>query len=294
MVKKFGVVVNVNGYIKKGLSTKFSNYLNSTMTVIFHKILIFFLLLVLPQEILQHENSKLTSIGIDNCVKKNEAEFIREFQDLVKDTIYNDVFFTTKNFKKTTDKKQYDPMALAYIDISKSSSCEIFVNNEEKFSGYSYKSANQSLFDEYDYFLKATVFHEIMHYYFYQCILEMEKIRNIDVDNYYDGILTIPNPEQIYGSKFIEEGICEYFVQRIGESPIMKNYYKPKFKSDFMVKTKMFDIQYAYSSIFLKDFLDASIENSGRLKFGIFALLRNPPPTYEEILNPDKYFNRLK
>jgi hypothetical protein len=168
------------------------------------------------------------------------------------------------------------------------------VNNEEKFSGYSYKSANQSLFDEYDYFLKATVFHEIMHYYFYQCILEMEKIRNIDVDNYYNGILTIPNPEQIYGSKFIEEGICEYFVQRIGESPIMKNYYKPKFKSDFMVKTKMFDIQYAYSSIFLKDFLDASIENSGRLKFGIFALLRNPPPTYEEILNPDKYFNRLK
>lgn len=262
---------------------------------IYLKILSLFLLFILPQEKFQLRLGKPTSEGIDKYVKVNQMVFVNEFQDFVKDTIYNDIYFTTQNFKKTIDKEKYDPQALAYIDIYESASCEVVVNNEEKYAGYEYKNnTEKSLFDEYDYFVKSTVLHEITHYYVYQCVVEMEKIRGFDVDGYYDGILMIPNPEQIYGAKFIEEGICEYLIQKMGESPEMKEYYKPKFKSDFMMKSKMFDIQYAYSSVYLKEFLDASIEITGKLKFGIFILLQNPPPTYDEILNPNLYFNRLK
>ena len=135
-----------------------------------------FLILLLPQRY-EYSNGRPTSLGIDRYVNSDENQrmFIREFQKLVKDSLYNDMFFSTKNFKKTTEKKLYNPDVLAYNESYGNYSCEIVINNEEKFSGYEYKNnKNKEYYNQNNYFLKPTIFHEIMHYYFYQCILELE------------------------------------------------------------------------------------------------------------------------
>ena len=133
-------------------------------------ILLFTTLFSLPKEKLQYANGKPTSKGIDNYIKTNENQFIKEFKTLVKDSIYNDIFFVTQNFKKTIDLKLYDPNVLAYNEQGGNYSCEIVINNEEKFSGYEFKNnINKKYYNQDNYFIKPTVFHEICHYYFYQC-----------------------------------------------------------------------------------------------------------------------------
>ena len=260
-------------------------------------ILILYSLLSLPQEKLQHNNGRPTSKGIDEYVnsKSNQAALIREYQNNIKDTIINDIFFRTENFKKTRGKN-YDPEILGNNVISKNYSCEIIITNEEKFAGYELKQMKDKNYDEYDYFLKATIFHEITHYYFLQCILELKIIDHKEVNQYYDGIIIYPNPELKYGAAFIEEGICEYITEKWGETIPFNtdNMYTPKSKADFNNKDLRFEIQYKYACNFVKDFLDLSIDELGRVKYGIMILLENRPPNYMEIQNPNLFYSRLK
>lgn len=66
------------------------------------------------------------------------------------------------------------------------------------------------------------------------------------------------------------------------------------YESDLRDKNKRYLILYNYASQYLKNFMDIQILKSGKIKYPIFILLLNRPPNYQEILNPNLYFNRLK
>lgn len=248
-----------------------------------------------PQVKIEYSNGKPTTLGIDLYINSNYRQqgFLEEYQLLLKDTLYNDIFFRTANFRKEQGKK-YDKGLLAYNVIT-ANSCEIVINNIENYRRIEYNPKDSLKYNDGDYFLKAVVFHEISHYYIYQLMIEMQKIRNIPVDQYYMQAMTMfPNVELQYGAKFIEEGICEYIVQQYNLSRKFQNIYVPKTQKDFMEKELGYDIQYKYASKFVEDFLDMFIALDDRPKIGLMILLNNRPPSYDEILNPESYYCRLK
>ena len=238
---------------------------------------------------LQYSNGRPTTLGIDWYINhsENQRNFIREFQKTIKDSIYNDIFFKTETPKKKT-------AILAYNSIT-ANSCEIIVNNREEYRAFEYDTTKFGEYYDTDYFLKATVMHEISHYYVYQCIIEMQRIMHVKVNMYYTADLYMyPNRELQYGSKFIEEGFCEYIIQRYNHTPEFVSIRIPVYKSELEDKKLDFDIQYVYASKYLWNFFDMSIGLTGSVKQGLMVILSNPPPNYEEILKPVLYFDRLK
>lgn len=237
---------------------------------------------------------RIKSIDIDNYVKTNEYQFVIDYQKFVKDTIYNDIYFTTANFKKLFGKK-YNRTTLAFNTITNNSSCEITINNEERYTDYDYsQSKYKDGYTEFNYFLRATAMHEISHYYFMQVTLEMQKIRNIEVNKYYTySISTFPNVELQYGAKFIEEGISEYLKIAWGLAPPLAKDYKPSTKAEIVTTGDKYEILYGYSCQFVRDFMDCNIKQYGRPKNALMILLHNRPPSYEEILHPEKFYERL-
>ena len=248
------------------------------------------------QSKLQRWDGKPSSLGIDVYIESNQDLFLHDFKLLVKDSLYSDVWFITKNFKKTTAKEQYDPFVLAYNESS-GGSCEIVVNNEERFSGYDYKNdKNKENYSQNDYFVKPTVLHEIMHSYFNQCCLEARMYDTLNIVNTYytTNLYTFPNVELQFGAKFIEEGICEYFIQANRECPELKEYYIPQREQDLRNRANRYDILYDYSSQYIKDFMDYQTLKFGKIKYPIMILLKNRPPNYKEILSPDLFYKRLE
>jgi len=249
------------------------------------------------QDKLTRWDGKPTSLGIDLYVEHNQDYFLSTFKKYVKDSLYSDIWFTTRNFKKTTPKEQYDPFVLAYNESYGNGSCEIVIDNQERYQGFDYKEIkNPDSYNQFDYFVKQVVLHEIMHDYFNQCILELkmnDTIGNIVNTYYTTNLYTFPNIELQFGAKFIEEGICEYFIQANKECPQLVEYYVPQTVNDLKNKFNRNDILYDYRSMYLKDFMDYQIMKFGKIKYPIMILLKNKPPTYQEILNPQLFYNRL-
>jgi hypothetical protein len=238
----------------------------------------------------QHFDGVPTKAGIDRYVNsaENQKNFIKEYKKIINDSIYNDIFFRTETPAKKTG-------VLAYNTLSLNSDCEIVVYDLEKFRAFEYDTTKYNNYNDEDYFLKATIFHEISHYYFYQTILEMQRIRHIHVNEYYtQGIMTIPNRELMYGSKFIEEGFCEYIIQRFNYCPEFINVRIPVYKSELEDKKLEFEFQYVFASKCLWNYFDKSIALSGGVKEGLMLILNNRPPNYNEILKPGQYFDRLQ
>ena len=242
-----------------------------------------------PQQKLEYSNGRPTTMGIywyinDN---QNQRKFILEYQKIIKDSIYNDIYYKTETPKKKT-------VILAYNNIG-INSCEIIVYNQENYRAFEYDTTKIGEYYDNDDFLKAIVMHEISHYYFYQVIMEMQKIKHYKIDEYYTADLYVfPNQELQYGSKFIEEGFCEYVIQRFNLTPEFVNVRIPQYKKDFEDQSANFDIQYIYSSKYLWNFLDMSIGLTGSVKEGLMIILNNRPPNYQEMLKPAMYFDRLK
>lgn len=233
---------------------------------------------------LNYSNGKPTTMGIDWYVnnKENQREFIAEYQKIIKDSLYNDIYFRTESIDNDN--------VLAYNQIN-ANECEIVVDNHENYRAFVYNS-NNDYYDN-DYFLKATVMHEISHYYFYQVMVEMQKILHLKVNEYYTTNLYIyPNRELQYGAKFIEEGFCTYIIQRFKYSHEYANVKIPKI-SELLNKKLDFDIQYLYASKVLWNFFDTSIALNGSVKEALLILLSNKPPNYMEIINTNLYFDRL-
>lgn len=260
---------------------------------IIYNILVIITLSFSPEQELQYKNGKPTSNGIDNYVKTNENQFIKEFQQYVNDSLYNDIFITTEDLSKRTD---YDSLELGRTEIHNNYSYEIIITNETKFSDYEINSltpkGRKKKFNEYDQFVKATVFHELMHIYIIQQMLIVNMKGKLNT--YYCYVQLYPNAEMKFGADFIQEGICEYIIRNKKEIIQYNNEYFPDTKDDLLNKKNVFNVKYKYSSQFLKDFLDITTKQYGNIKIGIEMLLENNPPTYQEILNPNLFFYRLR
>ena len=113
-----------------------------------------------------------TSKGIEMYVKQNQFKFIKEYQDLVGDTLY-DVYMSTDNLSQYTDNEDDNNLGFCFCERGSS---EIIITNEEKFMAYEasmlskYKKRN---IIESNTFVKGAIFHELTHFYFNQVILEM-------------------------------------------------------------------------------------------------------------------------
>lgn len=237
---------------------------------------------------------KPTSDGIDYYVNANQDKFIKDFIDLVQDSIYNDIYFGTLNFKKITPKKDYNPDVLGIIIPHEYAGAEIIINNEENFSDFEYNEENSHKYDQGNYFVKATVFHEMMHYYFNQCTMESEILDSVEVNKYYkNNRIDNPTTELLFGAKFIEEGICEYFIQHYKLCPELQQWLIPQSELELKNVFFRYDLFYGYASQYIKDFMDYQILKYHKIKYPIFLIIRNQPPTYDEILHPQQYFDRL-
>jgi hypothetical protein len=166
----------------------------------------------------------------------------------------------------------------------------IVLTDDESYVEYEFKNISkfrQRNSTYIDRTVKAVLFHELTHAYIYQTEFHMTA-EGKHISPEYRNFNIIPISESALGSDFIEEGICEYVVYHLKEAVDMGEIEAPESKLEVM-KNENNLITYRYSPYFLKDFLD----NYGIHK-GIEILIGNKPPSYEEILNPKLFFNRIK
>lgn len=228
------------------------------------------------------KNGRPTTLGINYYVKNNEDKFISEFQELVKDTLY-DVYITVDDIRKYTD----DPNTLGYCAVGMGSS-EIVITNEPRYLHYEYSMLTpyqRKAILESNNFVKGVIFHELTHNYFNQVILEM-RIDSMDVSMEYNNFNMIP--KNSFGSNFIEEGIAVYMTVKKGEIIFGKDFI-PESVEQIQNKDYKYYIKYNYSCVFVRPILDKY-----GIKQGMKLLIGNRPPSYEEMMKPELYYNRLK
>lgn len=243
-------------------------------------ILILLLFSLYPQkDPFYNKEGKPSSYGIYTYVKKNELDIIKEYEYRV-DTLY-DVFITTEDLSKTSNGDLGEFYLPDYIIIT----------NEEKYIAYEFKQLSkfkQKIVSYTERTVKAVIFHELTHAYFNQILFIMRN-NNMYVSPEYGAFRIFPNPGSRFSSTFIEEGICEYMIYYLEESSPLKNIPIPDNMTDLLDEGNKVNNLYCYSVIFLKDFLDKN-----GIRKGIEILIGNKPPTYEEILKPELFYNRLK
>jgi len=229
------------------------------------------------------KNGRPTTKGIDRYVEENAERLLGEFQEFIGDTLYNANIYT-EDLSKNTD---LNPLELGNYYPN-----EIFINNAEIFMAYELAALSRSQRDTIksaNLFVKAAVFHELMHHYIYQLGIEMLRTDSIQVDRAYQSFFRIYSDRGDPGPRFIEEGICEYATLKMKEIITRRRPYIPKKASDLSQAENAYNIFYKYSAYCLTEFLDTT-----GLKQGMKILLHNRPPSTEEILDPDLFFARLE
>jgi hypothetical protein len=248
--------------------------------------ILFICLLLLPvQEKPDYplKDGRPTSRGIDRYVEEKADQLILEFQDYIQDTLYNANIYTDD----LSDDLSELPMELGIYYPN-----EIFINNAAPFLAYELEDLPRRRRDSIissNQFVKAAVFHELMHHYIHQIGIEMRQMDQVRVDRAYQSFFRIYSHRDDPGPRFIEEGICEYATLRLKEIISRNRPYIPRKASDLNRADKQYEIFYRYSAYSLREFLDTT-----GLKQGIKILLHNPPPNTQEILKPELYLARLE
>jgi hypothetical protein len=228
------------------------------------------------------KNGKPTSKGIEQYVEENSDRIIKEYQDFVDDTLYN-IWIYTDDLNNHEGREA--------LELGSFFPHEIYITTEELFEAYELDDLSpdqQGRFRECNKFVKATMVHELSHEYVNQVGVEMQSVLHIPVDKSYQTGLWIVKSHTTFGSSFIEEGINEYIVEKMGELIPPSHVDMPNTMEALMDKEREYMTKYKCSSAFLKTFLDTT-----GIKKGIQILLYNPPPSYKEILEPDRFFGRL-
>lgn len=222
-----------------------------------------------------------TSKGIDRYVERNEYQFIIDYQNFIGDTLFYEPFISTDDLSKYYVYNEGDAGYFERPD-------NIIITNERRFIDYELSRLNvfrKSQYREANMFVRSVVMHELTHAYFHQIMIiaQNEKVleyefrqglRMLPVDNYY--------------TEFLEEGICEFVVQDMGESIAWDEQVFLN-KNDLSTANRnTYEIKYRYSSQFVKPI----IEKYG-LKPAILIIVSHKPPSLEEILNPKLYYDRL-
>jgi hypothetical protein len=229
------------------------------------------------------KNGKPTSKGIEQYVEENSDLVIKEYQDFVGDTLYN-VWIYSDDLS--------DQEGREILELGRFFPHEIYITTEELFEAYELDDLSpdqQRRFRECNKFVKATMIHELSHEYVDQIGVEMQSVFHLPVDKSYETGLLIVKSHRTFGSSFIEEGINEYIAEKMGELIPPSHVEMPTTVEALLEKEREYMIKYKCSSSFLKTFLDTT-----GIKKGIQILLYNPPPSYEEILEPDRFFGRLE
>lgn len=248
--------------------------------------LLFLLVLLVPvQERPDYplKNGRPTSKGIDRYVEENAEKLAHEFQKFIGDTLYNTNIYS-EDLSRNNDQ---NPLELGIYYPN-----EIFINNAGNFIAYELEHLSRERRDTIistNQFVKAAVFHELMHHYIYQLSIEMSHKDRLSVDRAYQSFFKVYSNRDDPGPRFIEEGICEYITVKMKETISRWRPYIPKKTSDLSREEKAYDIYYQYSAYCLTEFLDST-----GLKRGIKTLLHNSPPNTQEILDTELFFARLE
>lgn len=247
--------------------------------------ILIFLVLISPQERKNYplKNGRPTTKGIERYVEENTESLVREFQDFIGDSLYNIYIYT----EDLTANGHFDPRELGRYYPN-----EIFITNREVFMAYELAwltRRGRDTVSASNLFVKAAVFHELTHDYIHQLSMKMSQLENIRVYKDYQAFFRIYGDQNDMGAKFIEEGICEYIAEKMGEIIAPKKPFIPLSNADLNNEERSFDIYYKYSAHYLSNFLDTT-----GIERGIKILLHNRPPSKEEILNPELFFTRLQ
>ena len=229
------------------------------------------------------KNGRPTSKGIDRYVEEKGEALIQELQAFIGDTLFNANLYT-EDLSKNNDHN--------ILELGHYYPNEVFINNSEIFIAYELKDLpkhSQDTIRSSNLFVKAAVFHELMHHYIYQLRIEMLRKDQIRIDQAYHFFFRIYSEREDPGPRFIEEGICEYVTLKMKETLTRRRPYIPKKASDLAKPENEYNVFYKYSAYYLTAFLDEK-----GLKQGIKILLHNRPPSEKEILEPDLFFARLE
>jgi len=249
------------------------------------RILVILLLLVPVQDKGEYplKNGRPTSKGIDLYIEENSERLVMEMQNFLDDTLYNANIYT-EDLSRNNDHNQ--------LELGNYYPNEIFITNAEVFLAYELETLPRAQRDSIinsNLFVNAAVFHELIHHYIYQVSIEMLRREHIDVDRAYQTFFRIYSNRDNPGSRFIEEGICEYVTLRMKARISHGRPRIPRSPGDLTREENEYNVFYRYSTYCLQDFLDTQ-----GLKQGIMILLHNRPPSTEEMLDMDLYFARLR
>jgi len=235
------------------------------------------------QDLYPLKDGKPTRKGIEKYVEDQGESLIAAFQAFVQDTLYLTWIYAEEIPVESTGSS---------VELGRHYSNEVFITNEELFMAYELADLSEetrSRLTECNLFVKAAVLHELCHQYTDQLIEEMMRVDGLRVDRAYQKFFQIYGERDKPGTRFIEEGICEYLTTSMGEIIVPRKPYIPRKVADLYREEKDHQVYYKYSAYYLKDFLDQH-----GLREGIRILVHNPPPSEEEILKPESFFQRLK
>jgi len=239
-----------------------------------------FVLLFSQQD--EYKWGRPTTKGIDNYVERNEYQFIIDYQNHIKDTLVFEPFISSDDL---TDYFHYSGVESGWFERPDN----IIINNSCQYIDYELQRLNRfrrSQYREATMFVRAVVMHELTHCYIYQIMMMCQYDKKLEYE-WRQGLRMIPVDN--FFTEFIEEGICEYVVQDMGEM-IAYDEKVVLIKKDVGISNRNnYEIKYRYSSQFVKPV----IEEYG-LEPAIYIMLTNKPPSIEEILKPNLYYDRLK
>lgn len=251
------------------------------------KTLAFILLLLMPftsTDKYPTKYGKPTPKGVAMYIEDKWEELFYEYQRKIKDTLWLDVWISSEDLSDWTEHDS--------LELGRYWNGEAIISEDTLFQAYELADLSKfrrNILGESNAFVKATVFHELTHHYIVQIGREMEFIDSVRVNRSYETSIWIIRSQDMFGSTFIEEGICEYMVTNLGENIPPKRFSPPKTSSSLVNRNNKYKYVYKYSSYYLKTFLDTT-----GFKKGVKILLSNPPPMDYEILDPQLYFNRLE
>jgi hypothetical protein len=244
-------------------------------------VIIWSLILPVPQEY-PLKKGKPTSKGIEQYIEYKSESIKTEFQEFIGDTLHSVWIYAEDLSHYVTN----DTLELGWYYPH-----EIFITTSEKFLAYEINDLSprkQAHSAGNNKFVKSAIVHELTHNYIHQILLEMRSVDSIRVHKAFHSNLVILNAQEAFGRSFIEEGLCEYMTELMGEILPPNRVDTPETIEDLMDSNNTYEIKYKYSSVCLKPFLDTM-----EFKPAVKILLHNPPPSYREILEPELYFNRL-